>query len=75
MSPSQCEKSLDVGFVFGARIAFPGELAFEAKLSTFSYGANDADIGHSTSKDGRLILLGGLSNSGETAAGSRSRNV
>jgi transposase-like protein len=37
---------LDVGFVFGSRIALPGQAPVQPELSVFSYGANDADIDH-----------------------------
>jgi hypothetical protein len=46
MTSSQSEESLDVGFVFGSRIALPGKAPVQPELSVFSYGANDADIDH-----------------------------
>ena len=44
MTSGQSEESLDVGFVFGSRIALPGKAPVKPELSVFSYGANDADI-------------------------------
>src|ERR1700675_1557559 len=46
MTSGQSEESLDVGFVFGSRIALPGKAPVKPELSVFSYGANDADIDH-----------------------------
>ncbi len=46
MTSGQSEESLDVGFVFGSRIALPGKAPVEPELSVFSNGANDMDIDH-----------------------------
>ena len=40
-------ESLHIGPVFGSRIALPGKLPIETELTSFSYGANDANVGHS----------------------------
>jgi hypothetical protein len=52
MTSSQSEESLDVGFVFGSRIALPGKAPVKPELSVFSYGANDADIDHQSLQRG-----------------------